>query len=128
MVGVIFPPAFIFTLFYMIVCWFIFVILCLFSCLLTVVFFLHLCMGKCLKFYFPTFYDFYLIAVNSLFSVFCNVLQSVCLWSTVAGFFSGQVCCWWLWAWWEMRPGFFQKHYALFGGVLECFQLLRSVV
>ena len=55
--------------------------------------------------------------------VFYNKSQSACLWNTKAGFFSGQVCCWWPLTWWEMKPGLFQEHYAL--SALFCWSVLN---
>ena len=44
------------------------------------------------------------------------------------GVFSGQVYCRLPCTWQEMRPGLFQKNYALCDGVLKSFQLSRSLV
>ena len=43
------------------------------------------------------------------------------------GDFSGQGYCRLLWTWKELRPGSFQKHYALCDGVLVCIWFSRSL-
>ena len=85
-------------------------------------------MGTCFKFYFPNLYDFYLIAVLICYLYFIVYHKAYNVFGRLAGFFSGQVCCWWPRTWQEMKAGLFQEHYALLDAVLEYFQLLRSIV
>ena len=64
-----------------------------------------------------------------LLSVFYNILQSVkCLWNIVAVSFLVKFIADCFEHGNKMRPGLFQKHYALCDGVLVCISFSRSLV
>ena len=64
-----------------------------------------------------------------LLSVFYNILQSAkCLWNTVAVSFLAKFIAGCFELGKKMRPGLFQKHYALCDGVLVCISFSRSLV
>ena len=83
-------------------------------------------MGTCSKFYFPHFYDFYLITVLICYLYFIIYRRAHNIFEIM----------WWFLFWPSFlllalnvtRNGLFQEHYALCDGVLQWFQFLRNAV